>query len=89
MDNLETLLSTKVDKARGNASVSIVERFIKSRASKMFVHPEYFLDGPGPSITVSGPHEGFLNSDFGIWMGGKHFQMYAVDQLGCTKSRGP
>ena len=33
MDNLETYLATTVDKARGNASGAIVERFIKFRSS--------------------------------------------------------
>ena len=70
---LEKLLATTVDKACGNASGSIVERFIKPRASTIFGHPEYSLDGPGPLITVSVPHEECLNSDFGIWIGGKHF----------------
>ena len=32
MDNLETLLATIVDKARGNTSGAIVERLIKPRA---------------------------------------------------------
>ena len=31
------------------------------------------MDGPGPLMAVSGPHEEFFNSDFGIWIGGKHF----------------
>ena len=73
MDNLETLLATKVDKACGNASGSIVKRLIKPRASTIFGHPEYCMDGPGPSIAVSGLHKEFFNSDFGTWIGGKHF----------------
>ena len=48
MDNLETSLDTTVDKARGNTSGAIVDRLIKNRASKMFVHPPYSLDDPGP-----------------------------------------
>ena len=36
MDNLGKLLATTVDKAHGNTSESIVERFIKPRASKIF-----------------------------------------------------
>ena len=39
MDNLETLLATTVDKACCKTSGSIVERFIKPRASTIFVHP--------------------------------------------------
>ena len=38
----------------------------------MFGNPVYSLDGPGPSISVSGLHEEFFNGDFGIWIGGKH-----------------
>ena len=52
MYNLEILLSTTVDKSRGNSIGSIVERFIKPRASTLFFHPEYSLDGTGPSISV-------------------------------------
>ena len=59
MVNLETSLVTTVDKSCGNTSGAIVERFIKLRASTMFGNPVYFLDWPGPSILVSGPHEGF------------------------------
>ena len=72
MDNLKILLAATVDKARGNASGSIMERFTKSRASTMFGHPAYFLDGTGPSISVSGPHEDFFNSDTGVWICGKN-----------------
>ena len=38
----------------------------------MFCHSEYLLDGPGSSIAVSGLHEEFFNSDFGVWIGGKN-----------------
>ena len=38
----------------------------------MFGNPVYSLDGPGPSIAVSGLHEEFFNGDLGIWIGGKH-----------------
>ena len=72
MDNLETLLATTLDKARRNASGAIVERFIKPRASTMFGPLEYLLDGPGPSIVVSVPHEEFFNGEFGIWIGGQN-----------------
>ena len=60
-------------KDRGNASGSIVERFIKPRASTIFGHPGYSMDGPGTSIAVSGPHGEVFNRDFGIWIGGTHF----------------
>ena len=60
MDNLETSLATIADKARGNTSGAIVERFIKTIASKQIGNPVYSLDGSGTSISVSGPHEGFL-----------------------------
>ena len=52
MDNLETLLATTVDKSCGNTSGAIVNMFIKPRASTMFGHPVYSLDGTGPSIVV-------------------------------------
>ena len=51
-----------------------MERFIKRISSTMFVHPAYSMDGTGPSIVVSGPHEEFFNSDFGIWIGGNVFR---------------
>ena len=38
MGNLETSLANTVNKARGNASVAIVERFIKTTESTMFAH---------------------------------------------------
>ena len=56
LDNLETLLAAIVDKACGNTSGSTVERFIKTRASIMFGHPVYSLDGPGTPMEVSVPH---------------------------------
>ena len=59
MDNLETSLSPTVDKAHGNASEAILERFIKPRTLKKFGHRVYSLDGAGPSIAISGPHEDF------------------------------
>ena len=59
MDNLETLLATTVEKARGNSSGDIVERFNKPRVLTLFGHPEYSLDGSGTLIAVSGPHEEF------------------------------
>ena len=70
MDNFETSLANTVDKAHGNTGGSIVDMLIKPRASTMFVHPVYFMDGPGPSIEISEPHEEFLNSDLRIWIGG-------------------
>ena len=48
MDNLLTSLATTVDKSHVNTIGSIVERFIKPRASTMFGYPVYSLDGPGP-----------------------------------------
>ena len=54
----------------------------------MFGHLVYSLDGPGTLIAASGPHEEFFNSSFGIWIGGKHFQMVASYQSGCTKYGG-
>ena len=80
MDNLEKSLATTVDKARGNTSGAIVEIFVKPRASTMFGHTVYSLDGPGPSMAVSGPHEEFFNSSFVICIGGKHVNMVVVDQ---------
>ena len=59
MDNLETLFATAVNKDCGNASGSILERLVKSRASTMFGQPSYSLDGPGLFISLSGPHEEF------------------------------
>ena len=73
MYNLENSLATTVEKALGNTSVAIVERFIKTRSSKMFVHPVYSLEGTGPSIAVPGPHEECFNSAFDLWIGGKYF----------------
>ena len=32
------------------------------------------MDGPGPSIVIPGPHEEFLNSDFGIYIGRNIFR---------------
>ena len=58
-----------MDKACGNIVRYIVERFIKHIASTTFSLPVYSLDGPGPYIAISGPHEGFFNSVFGIWIG--------------------
>ena len=82
-------MATTVDNSRGNTSGATVDRFIKPRVSTMFGHPVYLLDGPGPSIAVSCPHEEFFNSAFDLWIGGKHFQMDTVDQLGCMKYGGP
>ena len=59
MDNLETSLTTTADKDRGNRGGAIVERFIKPRLLIMFFHPLYLIDGPGPLISISGPHEDF------------------------------
>ena len=45
LDNLETLLAAIVDKACGNTSGSIVDRFVKPIESKKFGHPVYSMDG--------------------------------------------
>ena len=58
--DLETPLAKTVDRSCGNTSGYFVDIFIKPRASKMFGNPEYYLDGPAPFITISGPHENFL-----------------------------
>ena len=57
MDNFETWLSTTVDKTRGNARGTIVERFIKPKESTVLGHQIYFLDEPRLSIAVSVSHE--------------------------------
>ena len=59
MNNLESLLAITLYNAPGNTSEAIVEIFIKPRASTMFEHPVYSLDGPGLSMEVLGPHERF------------------------------
>ena len=74
MDNLEILLATTVNKASEKSIESIVKRSIKPRASKIFRHPGCSLDGPGPSVAVSGPHEELCNSNFSIWIGGNKFR---------------
>ena len=73
MDNFQTSLATTLDKSCWNSSGAIVKRLIKSRASIICVYMSYSMDGPGPSIGVSGTHEEFFLSDFGIWMGRKHY----------------
>ena len=88
MDNLETSLTTTADKAHGNAVRAIVERFIKPRASTIFGHPVYFMDGPGALIVISGPHEEFFNSSFGIWISTKKFHIDAADKSGWNKCGG-
>ena len=73
MDNFETPLATTVDKAIDNDIGAIVESLIKHIASTVFFQPAYSLDGLGPLIAVSGSHEEFFNSAFGIWICGKFF----------------
>ena len=73
IDNSYTLLDTIVDKACGKSGLALVERYIKPIASEIFFHPEYLMYGFGPSFAVSGPHEEFFNSSFGIWIGGNNF----------------
>ena len=46
MDNLETSLAAMVDKSHVNTCEAIVDRFIKPRASTMFGHRVYSMDGP-------------------------------------------
>ena len=60
MDNLEKLL----DKDHGNTSGVIMHSFIKLRASTMFIHMEYSIDGLGTLIAVSGLQEEFFSSAF-------------------------
>ena len=59
-EKFETSLATKVDNYCGDASRDITERFIKRRALKMFGHTAYYIYGPIPLITESGPYEEFL-----------------------------
>ena len=66
-----------------------MKRFINTRTSTMFGHPVYPLDGPGPSIVSSGPHENFFNSALALWIDEKINLMDAVKKLGCTKYGGP
>ena len=66
MDKLEKLFVTTVDKDLENASEAILKRSIKYKSSTIFGHMAYSLGGSGTSIAVSGPHEGFSNTDCGI-----------------------
>ena len=58
-----------MDRDNRNEIGYIVERFIRLISSKMFGYLSYFLDGPGMSTVVPGPHEEYFSSDFGIWLG--------------------
>ena len=72
MDDLETSLVATVYEACGNTGGKIVEIFFKPIASTMFFHLVYLMDSPGPSISITGTHEEFFSSGFGIWVcGGK------------------
>ena len=71
MDNLDKYLAKPVGRVCGNTSLSIVKIFIKPRASTIFVHLVYSLDGPGPSTSVPGMYEEFFSSTLGIWQGEK------------------
>ena len=82
MDNLETSLATAVDKACGNTSGSIMERFIKPISSIIFGHKVYSLDCPGPQTAISRPHEDF----FRILSGYGYVEKY---HSVCTKYGGP
>ena len=90
MDNLEILMATTVDKTRGKKIGAIVDRFIKPKASTIFIHPVYPLYEPGKSMGVSGPHEEFSNIDFRIWIGGGGGdRVFAAYQSVYTKYGGP
>ena len=39
----------------------------------LFGHPVYSLDGTGPLVAVSDPHEKIFNSDFALRIDGKNF----------------
>ena len=82
MDNLETSLAITVYNAPGNTSEAIVEISIKLRASTTFGNLVYSLDRPEPSMAVIIPHEEFFNSEFGVWIDGKH-----VSDRFCKPSR--
>ena len=82
MNNLETLLTTTVDKVSSNAIGSIVGRFVKPRAPTIFGHSAYFLDGPGP-------HEEFSTFLLVYEYVARMFQVDAVEQLECTEYGGP
>ena len=76
-----------MDTAHWNESGAIVESFVKPIASTIFGHQINSLDGPGPSISISGPHEEFFKSAFGIWW--IFYQMVASYQSGFTRYGGP
>ena len=59
MDNLEILLVNIVDRARGNASGAILEKFIKPRVTIILFHLAYSLYKTRLLIAVSGTHEEF------------------------------
>ena len=71
MDNLETSFPATVDKSCRKTCGDILERFIKPIESTMFGQPVYSLHGPGPYISISGPHEEFFDGGFVICIGGK------------------
>ena len=59
MDNLEISFINYSGKASGNATIEMVERFIKTISSNIFGYPAYIQDRPGLSLAVSVPHEDF------------------------------
>ena len=59
MDNLETSLITTVDKARGNTGRAILERLIKSRASKIFFTWYMFWMGQSNQLKFQGHMRSF------------------------------
>ena len=64
-----------------NVSGSIVEIFNKPILLTMFVEPEYYIYGTGPSLEVSVPHYDFFNNALGVFLGGNIWQIYVSDQL--------
>ena len=47
---------------------------MKPISSTIIGHPEYYMNGPGTPIAVSGPHVEFFNCAFGISIGGNIFK---------------
>ena len=81
MENLATSFTNPVEKDCGNERISIVDIFIKPRASKMFGYTEYSLYVAWLSIAAPITHKEFFKSAFGIWLGRNVFQMDVADQL--------
>ena len=60
MDDLKTSLAKLVNRYHYNSIVSILDIFIQHRSSEIFVHPAYYIYGPGLLIAVLGSHKCFL-----------------------------